>query len=422
MFAAIGLSFFFNLDLTQTAATIGKGFGNILASIGLVVVLGSIIGVALERSGAAMVIAEAVLAFFGPKRPSLAVAVMGALVSIPVFCDSGFVLLSGISRSLAKRSGQSVAVLSLSLAAGLYTTHTLVPPTPGPVAAAAQLGAGDHLGTLMLLGGLLSIPLVLLADWLSRWLGTQISVEDSYLTAADMPKQPNTPLNVAPSLTPALLPSFLPLLLPIVCITLGTLTQLIGWQGGLAEGFRFLGQPFIALLLGCLPALGLARSVGADWGSWVQQGIALSGPILIVTGAGGAFGEVLKASPLQAAIGQSLHGQSLAFGWLLLLAFGIAALLKTAQGSSTNALVITAAMMAPFTAAAGLSSPVAFALLILAIGGGAMTVSHANDSYFWVVSRFSGISPTQAYRSFTLLSGLMGLCVLLLVLLLSFFV
>lgn len=410
LLAALGLGFYFGLSGAEVIAAVSSGFGGILAGIGLVVVLGSIIGVALERSGAALVIAETVLAWFGPQRPALAMAIIGALVSIPVFCDSGFVLLAGVSRSLAKKSGQSLGVLSLALAAGLYTTHTLVPPTPGPIAAAGQLGADAYLGTIMLLGGLLTIPLVLLATWLSKRLGASLQLEA--LTQAE--ESPQLPLAL-----PSPWLSFLPLLLPILLIAMGTISSFFDWKNSVAALFRFAGQPVVALFLGCLPALWLARKAAASWSEWTQKGIALSGPILIITGAGGAFGAVLKASPLQAAIEQSLGESTLSFPFLLLLAFTIAAVLKTAQGSSTNALVITAGMMAPLAAASALSGAFAYALLVLAIGGGAMTVSHANDSYFWVVSKFSGMPLGQAYRSYTLLTGIMGLAVLGLVLLLS---
>ncbi|MEM9837310.1 MAG: GntP family permease [Bacteroidota bacterium] len=418
--ASLGLGFVFGLDGATTVQTVSQGFGSILGGIGLIVVFGSIIGVALEKSGAAVQIAERVLQWFGPRRPALAVAVIGALTSIPVFCDSGFILLNGLNKSLAKRSGASLGVLSLSLAAGLYTTHTLVPPTPGPIAAAGQLGADDYIGTIMLLGVVVAIPVIYFSYRMSTWLGQRITVTTTQKTGdftgaslentANLPKEESVP--------PSLGLSFLPLLLPIVLIAAGTVVRFIEWQHPLADLVLFTGQPLMALLLACLPAYLLARKQG-EWSAWCTQGVKLAGPILIITGAGGAFGAILKASALQRAIEDSLGQQQLSFTLLLCLAFVIAALLKTAQGSSTNALVITAGMMAPIAAATDLATGTEYALLVLAIGAGAMTVSHANDSYFWVVTRFSGIPVGQAYRTYTVLTGLMGLVSFLMVWLLS---
>ncbi|MEL6356530.1 MAG: GntP family permease [Bacteroidota bacterium] len=415
--ASLGLGFYFGLDGAAIISTIGNGFGSILSGIGLIVVLGSVIGVALEQSGAAVRIAEAVLDFFGPKRPALAVSVIGALVSIPVFCDSGFILLAGLNRSLARKSGEALGVLSLALAAGLYTTHTLVPPTPGPIAAAGQLGADDYLGTIMLLGGIISIPVIMLAYFLSKKLGNSLVVEEAEGTSAGAELVDNRQVKAMP-----LWLSFAPLLLPILLIATGTLVKFSGAENILAKTALFFGQPLMSLLVGCLPAYWLSTRIKANFKAWTTKGVQLSGPILIITGAGGAFGAILKASPLQAAIKESLAGGQLSFLVLLLLAFAIAALLKTAQGSSTNALVITASLLAPLATVAGVSGAVQYALLVLAIGGGAMTVSHANDSYFWVVTRFSGIPVGQAYRSYTLLTGLMGLVTLGMVLVLALFI
>lgn len=422
---AIGLGLAFGLPGRDVIRLVGEGFGGILGGIGLIVVVGSLIGVALERSGAALVVAGRVLRWFGPDRPALAVGVIGALVSIPVFCDSGFILLQGLNRDLARRTGVPLGVLALALAGGLFTTHTLVPPTPGPIAAAGQLGADAYLGTLMLLGGLVSVPVLAVALLLTKRFGENLVLEDTqehpdsgdWRSSKLNPKRDNS---TAPQKSPPPAPlAFAPLLLPIGLIALGTTLRLGGATGPVMDILGFLGQPLPALLLGLMPAWLLCRRVAAEWKTWTADAIRLAGPILIVTGAGGAFGAVLKASNLAEEIGGWIGQEPLGLFPLLLLAFVIAALLKSAQGSSTNALVITAGMLAPL--AGGLSGGYDYALLVLAIGGGAMTVSHANDSYFWVVSRFSGIPAAAAYRSYTLMTGVMGLTVLGSVLLLALF-
>jgi GntP family gluconate:H+ symporter len=421
LLASLAMGFAFGISGAEIVKYIGAGFGGILAGIGLIVVLGSIIGVALERSGAAVVVAERVLAVFGPRRPALAVSVIGALVSIPVFCDSGFILLSGLNKELARRSGAPLGVLSLALAAGLYTTHTLVPPTPGPIAAAGQLGADDYLGTIMLLGGLITIPVLLMAQLVAKRLGKNIQISDADEDKEDSQSSKENTTAAGNGKTISTTLAFLPLLLPILLIALGTLAAFFGWTGWIGDTLLFFGQPLVALLIGLLPAFLLARQVSANWSNWVADAIKMSGPILIITGAGGAFGAVLKASSLQTEINAYLGADALSLPILLVVAFLIAALLKTAQGSSTNALVITAGMVAPLVALAGIGTAFGFALVVLAIGGGAMTVSHANDSYFWVVTRFSGISVKDAYRTYTPLTGIMGLTVLSSVLLLSLF-
>ncbi|PHI19936.1 gluconate transporter [Lewinellaceae bacterium SD302] len=425
---SVVLGFCFGLPAKEIVATISAGFGGILAGIGLIVVFGSIIGVALERSGAAVVVAEKVLSFFGPKRPALAVSIIGALVSIPVFCDSGFILLNGLNKGLARKTGVPLGILSLALAGGLYTTHTLVPPTPGPIAAAGQLGADAFLGTIMLLGGLVTIPVLLVTYFAAQRLGRHLIATPEDLDYQTRPARrqvgrgSNAEMEAQDlnAFGPSTFRSFAPLLLPIFLIAAGTIASFLNGNDYISQILRFTGQPLVALLLGLIPALGLARSSSAKWNDWVTDAIKLSGPILIITGAGGAFGAILKASSLQSDIQNWVGEESLSLTVLLLLAFFIAALLKTAQGSSTNALVITAGMMAPLVAGAGLAEAYDLALVVLAIGGGAMTVSHANDSYFWVVTKFSGISVKDAYRSYTPLTGLMGLTTLVVVLLLHF--
>ncbi|MEM1214436.1 MAG: GntP family permease [Bacteroidota bacterium] len=395
------------LPLTEVLAAVNSGFGQLLAYIGLVVVLGSIIGVILERSGAAQKIAELILGLLGQGRPVLAMTLIGATVSIPVFCDSGFIILSGLNDALARRTAFRKGQLALALATGLYTTHTLIPPTPGPIAAAGNLGAADYLGWIILLGLVVAVPVLIVAWQLSRWRGHEL----------DLPLKEE--VTVQPEQLPSALAALLPVLLPILLIALGTITKFSGYAGTVSEVLITLGNPVVALLLGLVAALFLLP----EWDQehlqgWPAVGIQLAGPILIITGAGGAFGAVLKATSLQAFLTDWLSGQAVAGSGVLIVGFALAALLKTAQGSSTNALVITSGLLAPIVGTLGMNSPTELALLVLSLGGGAMCVSHSNDSYFWVVSQFSGIRLEDAYRSFTLITLVQGLTVLLLTLLL----
>lgn len=405
--ATVALGLGVGLSPAQLLDALNGGFGGLMSYIGLIVVLGSIIGVILEKSGAALRIADLMLRTVGNRRPALAMSIVGATVSIPVFCDSAFIILSGLNDALARRTGTKKATLALALASGLYTTHTLVPPTPGPIAAAGNLGAGDYLGTVLLLGLLVSLPTAAVAYWLAKRFGAKLPTTDPDLLPTERRALPSAGRSV------------LPLLLPIVLIGLGSIVSLVAPNLPGAEWWLFLGHPLIALLLGLAGALTLLPKWDeAHLTGWIGEGVRLAGPILILTGAGGAFGGVLKATPLRELVAQWTAGDGFAGAGLLVVGFGIAALLKTAQGSSTNALVITSSLLAPVAAEMGYTDPTQLALLVLAIGGGAMTVSHMNDSYFWVVSRFSGLTTRDAYRSFTLISGAQGGVVLVVCLLL----
>jgi GntP family gluconate:H+ symporter len=405
LLASLGLALVVGLPAQDVIVAVNEGFGGLMAYIGIVVVLGSIIGVILERAGATQRIAMAILQWTGPNRVVLAMTLTGAVVGIPVFCDSGFVILYRLNRSLAQRAGIPRAQLTLGLAGGLYTTHTLVPPTPGPIAAAGIVGAADHLGYVMLLGLLIALPVGLVVWLMARWRGQQLHLPEEVEVAAEV--------ETLPPLWQAAAPIGLPLLL----ITAGTLGNLLSLTGPGANVLFFLGNPLIALLLGTLAAFTLLPrwSLAQDW---VRDGIAAAGPILVLTGAGGIFGSVLKATPIKSLLAQWLSEGTFTGAAFLAIAWLIAAFLKSAQGSSTSALIITASMLAPLTAVVGVSTPFALALLTLAIGGGAMTVSHANDSFFWVVSQFSGLSLRQAIGSYTLMTLAQGLTVLAMVLLL----
>lgn len=404
LLAAAGLGWSIGLDGEQVLATLKAGFGGLIGNVGLLIVLGSVIGVALERSGAARRIADVLLG--NGSVPGLRLVVLGAVISIPVFCDSGFIILASLLPAVALRAGGKIAPLALSLAGGLYLTHTLIPPTPGPLAAAANLGADDYVGTIMLLGAVVALPVIFVTWKAAGWLASD--VEANPPTAAPTEEVP----------TPSLLLSLLPLLIPIGLIGLGSVLKLTTDVTATPISYLYWWcSPTVALGLGCIPALLLPPAGGKT--GWISDGLSLAGPILIITGLGGAFGAILKASSLKEDVANWVGEEPLSGTTLILLGFAIAALMKTAQGSSTGALVIASGIVAPLLPLAGLTAGTDLALVTLAIGGGAMTVSHANDSYFWVVSRFSGIEVTDAYRSYTPLTAVMGVTVLAAVLVLS---
>ena len=423
--AAYGLGLTSGLSPAATVEAITAGFGGTIGYIGIVIAAGTIIGVILEKSGAALVMARAVLRLVGQARASLAIGLTGAVVSIPVFCDSGFVILSPLNRSLAAQSGDSLATFAVALSMGLYATHVFVPPTPGPIAAVGELGA--DVGTVILLGLLTTVPVLFTTNAFARYMGRRIFIEPHTEPAAHPDVLPETEPEAprTSEAAPADLPAwkaFAPILLPMLLIAVQSVAALPGrpfGEGAVFEVLRFLGDPNTALLLGVFAALLLVRKRGAAvYGGWIGEGLREAGVIILITGAGGALGRVLQATPLGDVLGASLATLSLG-AFSIVLPFLIAAALKTALGSSTVAIITTASIVLPLLPALGLDAGLGPALTTLAVGAGAMTVSHANDSYFWVVSQFSDMTVAQAYRLQTLGSAVAGLTGIVFVFVLS---
>ena len=373
----------------KVIATVKGGFGGILSSIGIVIVAGTIIGTILEKTGAALVMANTILNVVGKARSVLTMSLTGYVTGIPVFCDSGFVILSPIARALAARSNTSLAVMGTALSSGLYATHCLVPPTPGPIAMAGTLNA--DLGMVIGVGLITSIPAMLAGLIYAK------KVAVNY----DIPANPEftvEQLMEKYGKLPSVAHSFAPILLPILLIAGKSVadfpSQPLG-AGALKTFVSFIGDPVIALLIGIFLAMTLLPgSESENKFEWMSQGVLNSASILVITGAGGAFGAILKSLPLADALSSTLL--SLSIG--VFLPFIISALLKTAMGASTVAMIVTSAMVAPMMPSLGFETEIGKALVIMAIGAGSMCVSHANDSYFWVVSQFSDMTTNVAYK------------------------
>ncbi|EHY9844288.1 GntP family permease [Vibrio cholerae] len=417
LLAAFLGAFAYGLPADTIAKTITTGFGGILGYIGLVIVLGTIIGVILEKSGAAITMADTVIKLLGERFPTLTMSIIGYIVSIPVFCDSGFVILNSLKESLAKRLATSSVAMSVALATGLYATHTFVPPTLGPIAAAGNLGLESQLGLVIAIG-LFVAAVAAIAGML--WANRFQAVEADIIDSQESPKQDWQALKASYGQLPSASQAFAPIFVPILLICFGSIAKFPSFpfgQGMLFEVLGFLGQPLTALLIGLLLAVRLLKSADkvAEFGERISQGITAAAPILLITGAGGAFGAVLKATPLGDYLGTTLS----ALGVGIFMPFIVAAALKSAQGSSTVALVTTSALVAPLLGQLGLDSEMGRALTVMAIGAGAMTVSHANDSFFWVVSQFSRMSVGLAYRAQTMATLVQGVTAMAVVYVLS---
>jgi gluconate:H+ symporter, GntP family len=396
------------LPLTIILDSMQSGFGTLLQQIGIIVALGAVLGNLLEKTGGMEVISRSLLRTLGKSRPVFAMACIGTVVGIPVFCDSGFIILSRMVPSLVAQTNAAGGSLSLALSSGLYTSHTLIPPTPGPFAAASNLGAANSIGLIIILGVAVSIPVLLVSYLYSNYAGRRIA------TTFEKPVDTGTtPTEISP------MKAWMPLLVPLILIAAGSMARFAGLPGSIMRVVTFVGSPVIALAIGTCLALLLLQKAHRDWPQWMTTALKEAGLILLITGAGGSFGAVIKASNVEAVLRDVTSGEGLNGPMLLISAWVLAALLKTAQGSTTSAMVITSSLIASF--ATGLASST-LALVVLAIGGGAMCVSHANDSYFWVVSQFGGISPVDTLKRFPLLTFLQGVTVLAMVLLLSFLV
>jgi len=412
-------AFAFGLPMVEVVQVVNTGFGSILGYIGLVIVFGTIIGVILEKSGAAVTMADTIIKLLGKRFPILTMSVIGYIVSIPVFCDSGFVILNSLKRSLSQRMQVSSVAMSIALATGLYATHTFVPPTPGPIAAAANLGLGDQLGLVIIVGLIVSIPTILSGVlWANRFRDYHLVDQEIESVNPQTIDQKSTELTAQDYPSPVL--AFMPIIMPILMICMGSIANFPSRPFGTGIIFisvLFLGKPLIALIVGLVLSIRLIRLEERikQLGNFVSQGITAAAPIILITGAGGAFGAVLKATPLGEYLGQSLSEMGVG----ILMPFLVAAALKSAQGSSTVALVTTSAMVASLLPELGLDSSMGRVLTVMAIGAGAMTVSHANDSYFWVVSQFSNMNVSLAYRAHTMATLLQGLTGITIVFLLS---
>ncbi len=397
------------MPVNEVISTLKEGFGNILKSLGLIVVLGTSLGVLLERNGSTQVMADYILKKIGPKYPALAMSITGFIVGLPIFCDSGFIVLSGLNQSLAQRTGSKVAVLAFSMATGLYAVHCLIPPHPG--AAAAALTIGVDYGKLILLGILAAIPAMFVAYFYIQYASKKI--DDNPIAAHPVVEAIN---GKRPSVIKAILPVIIPILLIAARSFLITDPKSLTWW---QQVLSAIGDPVIALIIGTLLALLGARFLTQKAITQsLQESVEKAGSILVIIAGGGAFGAILAATK----IGQQFS-ETLPLGNLgILFPFLLTSLLKTAQGSSTVAIITAASIIQPLLEPLGFHTPDDKLLCVLAMGAGSMMVSHANDAYFWVISRFENIELASMLRVYSVATFLMGLITFLVVCLMGLFI
>lgn len=405
------------IPLKQIPEVIGSGFAGTFTSIGIVIILGALIGAVLEKTGAAFKLADLVIRLVGHKHPELAMELMGWVVSVPVFCDSGFVILNPIRKALVRQTGASGVAMTMCLSCGLYIAHVFIPPTPGPLAAAQSLGLEDNLMLVIGLGVLCSVIPMIAGYFFARHIGRKVKSSDEK-SFSDETVKSYEELKAEYGRLPGALESIAPILVPILLIAIASFVSMMHAEGVLADILLFLGTPIMALSVGAVLAILqlFGAGKGQDFYELTNNTLKIVGPILFVTAAGSVLGKVIASSDLVNFIttqAKTYKAVGVFFPFLL------AAVLKSAQGSSTVAITTTAGIVAPLLTALGFTSQVDVALVVVAIGAGAMTVSHANDSYFWVVTSFGELSPQDGYRTQTMMTLVIGLTAMLEVFILS---
>lgn len=385
------------LPVKTIVNTIQEGFGSTMATIGFLIILGTIIGITLDKTGGTLSIARFILSKTGENKSARALGIIGFITGLPIFCNSGFIILSGLSRSLSSKSKLPMPFMAAVLACSLYSVHCLIPPHPGSLAATGMLKV--NIGYLILIGTIFAIPGTLAAYFWSKWISRGKNYQPAKIKDID-PKLIQTEL-------PSAFLSFLPIVVPLLLISLKSLFTMIdkGGQSLISKILFLPGEPIFALSVGVLLAILLIRNKTIEsLNSVFREAVEKAGPILIVTAAGGMFGMVIKATGTGEAMGKLLAGTNIG----IVVPFLIAVAMKTAQGSSTVAIITTASFITPMLSLLGLDSEWGRLLTVLSMGAGSMIISHANDSYFWVVSNFSEVDAAitlKVYSSSTVVMG-----------------
>ncbi len=406
------------LPVAEILSLIKSGFGDVMSKLAIIIILGTTIGVLLEKNGSTNVMAVSILKLVGQKNSSLALSVTGFIVGLPIFCDSGYIVLSGINRSLIKRTGIAVATMSISLASGLYAVHCLVPPHPGATAAAGTLGV--DLGKLILYGILIAFPAMLIGHWWAVYAGKKnLPAGQAGKTEIEVADETKEEILSGPK--PVL--AFLPVVIPILLMAVRSFIVFEKNKTGSLSGiFNVIGDPSIALAIGVLLAIITGKNSPKEslrtkhsLASQLSVAVEKAGTILVIIGAGGAFGAVLAATNIGSHFGEKLDLKMMGIWFPFLLT----CLIKTAQGSSTVAIITASSIVLPLLPMLGLESENARLLTVLAMGAGSMMISHSNDAYFWVISKFSDIEIRTMLRVHSVASVLMGLITMIAVYILS---
>ena len=389
---------FLKIDILETLYLISKGFFSIVLIIGPIIVIGTVLGKFLNETGVSKKMVNTFISYFGIDNIPLSLNLIGLIISIPVFCDAAFILISSIVKDLSRITKKNIILLSVCLATGLYSAHVFIPPTPGPIAASAIINA--DIGLLFLIGIVVGIIVSISGYvWMKFLFKKEFKIKPGEIKYHDFTSDRS-------------IVSFLPIIVPILLISTSTIIKypkLDINQLPFLKIFEIIGKPEIALLIGFIMTLiFLKKDEIQSTPQWIIKSLKNSFGILLITGAGGALGYIIRES----GIIDNLN-LNIATGLASIFSvFILATIIKTIQGSSTVAIVTTCAITAPILQSIGMTSELEKVILIISIGSGAMTISHVNDSYFWVVTKYSNIEMNDVLKYFssaTLIQGLTGL-------------
>ncbi len=404
-------------------AAVADGFGRTAGALGIIVALAAVIGGAMSGSGASDRIVRWFVSLLGERRGAQALGATAFVLSLPVFFDTIFFLLAPLARSMYRNTGRDYLKYLLAVSAGAVATHALVPPHPGPLAMASALGV--DMGTMVLMGIAVALPSAAVGLGFAAWAARRMTVEPQPLAAG-------VPEVAAPAVLPGLVPSLAPVLLPVLLISSNTVVATLRtavpsgaatWDA-LLPVTSVVGNPNVALLLAAIVALLLyaraQRPSRAELGRLVESSLLGAGAIVLIVGAGGAFGAALQLAGVGSLVrGFAAGGQGTGVA-LLLLGFAVSVVLRTAQGSATVAMITTAGMIAAMVH--GVALPFHPVYIATAIAGGSLVGSWMNDAGFWVFSRAGGVSEADTLKSWTPLSAVVGTTALLTTLLLALLV
>jgi Gnt-I system low-affinity gluconate transporter len=402
------------MPLNDVVSSMQVGMAGTLGYIAVVIGLGAMFGHMIEISGGAERIAQTMIKKFGEGKAQWALGFTGFFVAIPVFFDVGFIILIPIVYGLAKKTGKSLLYYGLPLLAGLAVTHSFIPPTPGPIAAANLIGA--ELGWVVLFGIIAGIPAMIIAGPLfAKVISKKIQVDvPEFMNLEEVEYEKELPsFNLVATL----------ILIPLVLILLNTISGLLMEEGSIVrEILTFLGHPFVALIIATILTfifLGTKRGYSRqEIQDIASRALEPAGMIILITGASGVFKQVLIDSGVGDVLGIMMAESALP---PIVLAFFIAAVVRIAIGSATVAMVTAAGLTAPLVSVLGLDGPV-LGLIVISIASGATVLSHVNDSGFWLIGRFLGLSVKDTLKTWTVMETIIGLIGFTVVLLLAMFI
>lgn len=421
MITSIFVGIFTGMPLMSIITSVQDGMGNVLGFIAIVVGIGSIFGEILQVSGGAESLSRTMLKKFGEEKSSWALMTTGFIIAIPVFLDVGFIILVPMAYALSRKTGRSVLYYAIPLLAGLAVTHAFIPPTPGPIAVAEIIDV--QLGWVILFGFIVGFPTAVIAGpYFGRYIAKRIHIdppdiseEQKMLKAEEHKALPSFGMVV-----------FL-ISLPLSLILASTFIELAvknAWIGEslFSEIIQFVGHPFIALLIATLVAmyfLGVKRDyTGKQLMQVANKALGPAGLIILVTGAGGVFKQILVDSGVGAAIAETVSNRNIP---PVVLAYILAVIIRLTQGSATVAMITAAGMVAPVIEVLG-TGDIGKALVVLVIAAGATTFSHVNDSGFWLVGKYLNMTEKQTLQSWSVMETIISVVGFILIFTISLFV